>query len=348
MSSQTYESMQFRIGKLKGEFLKRATHSEVLCRFGQFKKMPMNKSETIVFRQYIPSGGEHNKRITAGNFQTYAQDRQLAEGVTPTARRLSFFDVSATLKQYGVLFSFTDKTIDLGEDNITDEMKDQVGEEMSAVREMIVYGVARGATNAYYAGGSNRASVAKGITKNILRKVTRQIKDNHGKFIKKALSPALEHNSNPVEPSYVVIASTDLESDIRNLEGFVPEVAYSRKQPIADEEIGSVENFRFLLSPEMRAYPDAGAAIGGTGLGSTSGSNIDVYPVIVLSEDAYGTVALRGKDSIDETFIPAGQKDKNDPLGQRGYIGANFWFTSLILNQGWMALVECGADALAD
>jgi len=348
MAVQNYSSMDFRIGKLKGAILAKAIPTEVLGITGQNEKMPKNNSDTVVFRRYIPTGGTDNKLITQANFATFASDRQLQEGVTPNAKTLTKIDVQATLQQYGTLFSFTDKTIDLGEDNITDEMKSQVGEEIGAVREMIRYGALRGATNVYYAGGSSRATVAKALTLNLLRRVTRNLKANHAKMPQKMLAPALEYGTKAVEASYLVFASTDMESVIRNLAGFKNVVDYGQRKPISPFEIGSVESFRFILSPELQPYINAGAAIGATGLNSTGGSLIDVYPMIVVGEDAWGQVALRGSESLDVTFIPAGQKDKTDPLGQRGYIGASTWMTALVLNQGWMALIECGTDALPD
>ena len=35
--------------------------------------------------------------------------------------------------------------------------------------------------------------------------------------------------------------------------------------------------------------------------------------------------ALRGGDSLDPTHLKPGQKDKSDPNGQRGYVGALWW-----------------------
>jgi N4-gp56 family major capsid protein len=112
-------------------------------------------------------------------------------------------------------------------------------------------------------------------------------------------------------------------------------------------ELGSVENFRFILSPELQSIPDAGAAVGATGMYSTSGANVDVYPVIVTGDSAWGQVALRGRDSIDVSVIMPGQKDKNDPLGQRGYIGATNYFAAVILNNGWVAVAEVATSSLA-
>ena len=72
-----------------------------------------------------------------------------------------------------------------------------------------------------------------------------------------------------------------------------------------------------------------------------------MYPFIVVGEDAWGQVALRGVDSMDAWHIPTGQRDKSDPGGQRGYVGALYWHVAVILNQGWMAVIEAGITDLA-
>ena len=101
-----------------------------------------------------------------------------------------------------------------------------------------------------------------------------------------------------------------------------------------------------ILSPELNPIPDSGAAVGSTGLVSTGATNIDVYPIIVMGEDAAHDVALRGKEALDPTWLAPGTKDKNDPLGQRGYIGAKFYAAAFISNQGWMAVGEVGVTNL--
>jgi N4-gp56 family major capsid protein len=139
-----------------------------------------------------------------------------------------------------------------------------------------------------------------------------------------------------------VFCHTDCEGDIRDLPGFIPVAKYSNKPSINENEIGSVERFRFIVSPELAAYADSGAAVGSTDLYSTTGSNIDVYPMIVVGADGCFDVALRGENSMDITHIPHTQKDKSDPLGQRGYVGATFWSAVLVANNGWMAVAEVG------
>ena len=98
----------------------------------------------------------------------------------------------------------------------------------------------------------------------------------------------------------------------------------------------------------LRACADgsSGAAVGSTGLSSTGGSNIDVYQFIVLAEDAFSQVAVRGLDSLSPTFLPPGEKSKSDPHGQRGYAGTIWWKAVLIENNGWMAVGNVGVRVL--
>jgi N4-gp56 family major capsid protein len=100
-----------------------------------------------------------------------------------------------------------------------------------------------------------------------------------------------------------------------------------------------------MLSPELTYYPGGGAAVGTTGLKATS-SVIDVYPMIVLGQNSFKQVALRGMNSIDANHIPHNVKSKSDPGGQRGYVWAGTWHAAEITNQDWMACIEVGATDL--
>lgn len=348
MTIQTLNQPQAqRIGRVKGEILAHAIPVEVLGISGAQKSIPKNSGDTVIFRRYLPYGGVDNRWITTANVDTFASNQQTQEGITPVAEALTAVDVPVTLEQYAVLYAVSDKVVDMYEDDIPAEMKKQVGERMGLIKEMISYGALRAATNVQYAGGTSRATVDGKISLNALRKAARILAQNHGKRITSILAPTPNFNTAPIEASYLVFVHTDAEADIRDLPGFVKVAEYGSRKPIHEMEIGSVENFRFITSPELAAYANAGAAVASTGLFSTNGSNIDVYPFIMVSEDAWGTVALRGMSSVDPTWIPPGQKDKNDPLGQRGYVGAKFYAAALILNQGWLVVTEAGITDLA-
>jgi N4-gp56 family major capsid protein len=347
MAIQTMATQAARIGKLKGDMLKHAMPMECLTRTGLQKKLPKNSSDTVIYRRALPPGGVDNVWITGANVDTFATGYALTEGTTPTSRTMAYVDVQAVVEQYGVLYSITDKTFDLYEDDIAGDMKKQIGETIGLIREMICYGALKAGTNKYFSGGTNRATVDESLTLNLVRKVVKGLHTNHAKRITGILDSSGNYGVSSVEAAYVVYCSTDMAPAIRDIPGFVSVANYGSRKIISEGEIGTVEEFRFVLSPELAPYINAGAAVGATGLFSTGGVNIDVYPVIVAAEEAWGNVMLRGVDSINPTWIAPGTKDKSDPLGQRGYAGAQFYYDSLVLNQGWMAVIECGTPDLA-
>ena len=104
-------------------------------------------------------------------------------------------------------------------------------------------------------------------------------------------------------------------------------------------ELGKVEEFRFIKHPDLPPLQNAGAAVASAvGMQSTSGSNVDVYPFLVIAQDAFGQVALRGENAVNSTFLPTSHKDKADIFGQKGYAGASWWKAIMKQNEGWYAV----------
>ncbi len=346
MPGQNYNTPAARIAKFKGEILAHAIPVEVLGITGTQRRMPKNRSSTVVYRRWLPYGATTGTAASINRWSVDAQAHETQEGVTPDVDSLTPDDRTVQLKQYSCLYMYTDKVADLYEDNVPEEMKIQTGERMGLVREMIRYGALKGSTNKFYAGGTSRGTVDEAVSKTLLRRMTRSIKGNRGKMITKVLDASPNYNTAPVEAGYLVFCHTDLESDIRDLPGFTKCAEYGSRKSIHEHEIGSVDSYRFIVSPELASIADSGAAVGTTGLYSTSGSNVDVYPMIVVAADAWADVALRGMNSFDPTSIPHTTKTKDDPLGQRGYCGAKFWSAAFVQNDGWMAVAEVGASAL--
>ena len=311
------------------QMLRHAKPVMVLEKLGLTKPMPKNKTDTIKFRR--------PKIFTAAT-------TPLIEGVTPTETQFSYEDVSATLRQYGQVVVITDKIEDLHEDPVLNDASVQAGENIGRTIEALNYGIIRAGTSVYYANGTARTDVNTPITLTKQRAVLRTLKANKAQKITRSLSPSSDYGTRAVEAAYVAVAHTDVESDIRNLPGFKTTAEYGTRSPLSEYEIGSVEDVRYLLSPDLNPFLDAGGAKGT--MVSTGGTSADVYPVVFFGQDAWGMVALRGQGAVSPTIIPVGQKTKDDPLGQRGYVGWKTWHAALILNQAWMARLEVAVSAL--
>jgi N4-gp56 family major capsid protein len=332
--------------------LEHAQPITVLGDFGTQREMPQNSTDTLVFRRTLPFGAstsgttiENSSRyvgtpdITASNFV-------LAEGVTPNSNTITFQDVSVQLQQYGVLFKYSSKTEQLYEDDIPGEMVKLTGETLAEVMELVRYGVLKAGSTVIYANGSSRSAINTAISLNAIRKAARTLESNRCRRVTSRLAPGVNFGTRAVQPAYVVFCHTDAVSDIRNLPGFTRVEEYGSFKPIHDREVGACEDFRFVSSPLLKSFLAAGASVGSSGMLSVGASNVDVYPFIVIGEDAWGQVALKGMSAIKPVVLKASQTNHANPLGQFGYVGASTWFATVRLNDAWMARIEAGVTAL--
>lgn len=342
---QTYSLVPSRnLIMAEREMLKHAMPIKVLSTFGTQKQIPQNKTDTVVFRRALPidAGTNGAPSITTSNYL-------LQEGVTPGARTISYQDVQVTLQQYGVLMKLSSKAEAMYEDDIPGDMVKLVGEHMASIEELISYGVVRGGTNVVYANGSARSSVNTTITLNKLRQAARQLESAHAQLVTEKLAASVNYGTAAVEPSYLVFIHTDMEADVRNLAGFVPVAKYGSQKPVHEREVGSVERFRIVTSPYFKPFLSAGGSItAGTFLsnGGTSGTTADVYPLMVVAQEAWGQIALKGMNAIQPIYLPAKQITHANPMGQFGYVGANFYKNAVRLNENWMVRIECAASGL--
>lgn len=352
MSIQGYSTAASRnLIRAAQDMLAHAQPITVLGDFGTQREMPQNSTDTLVFRRTLPLGAntsgttiENSSRyvgtpsITPSNFT-------LAEGATPNAQTVSFQDVTVQLQQFGVLFKFSSKVELLYEDDIPGEMVKLTGEAMAEVLELVRYGVLKAGTTVIYGNGSSRSAVNTPVSLNGLRKCARTLESNRAKRVTSRLAPGVNFGTRAVQPAFVVFIHTDAVADVRNLPGFTKVEEYGQFKPIHDMEIGSCEDFRFVKSPLLTAFA-AGGSSTTNGCLSVGGSNVDVYPFLVIGEDAWGQVALKGRNAITPTVLKASQTNHANPLGQFGYVGASTWFNAVRLNEAWMCRAEFGVTAL--
>lgn len=309
------------------EMLSHAEPVLILSKFGLQKPMPMNKADTAKFRRPVPFP---------------PATTPLVEGVTPPPRKMAYEDVPVKMAQYGDVVEITDVVQDLAEDPVMTDASMLCGEQAGATIEQVIYGTIKAGTNVQYANGAARNAVNTPISKTLQRRVTAFLKRQKAKKITSILGGSANFNTTPVEAAYIAVAHTDLESDIREMAGFISVAKYGSRQPVCPEEIGSVEDVRYVLSADLAPFPDAGGAKGA--MMSTSGVNADVYPVLVFGKEAYGLVPLKGKSAITPMVVNM-KPSASDPLAQRGYVSWKTYFAAARLNESWMERMEVAATA---
>lgn len=341
MTMQGYSTAPSRnLIRAEQQMLLHAQPIIVLGNFGSQQQQPLNKTDTVVFRRLNPFNMASN-----GTPTITPQAFLLAEGTTPNSNTITYTDVSVTLQQYGVLFKFSSKVEMLYEDDIPSDMSTLTGESLAEVAELIRYGVIKGGITVLYSNGTTRAGVNTVVTLNRLRQAVRTLESNRAKMVTSRLSSGPNYGTAPVEPAYLIFIHTDVESDVRNLPGFTKVAEYAQFKPAHEREIGSVERFRFITSPLFAPFLAAGSSTL-NGCVSAGAANVDVYPLLITAQDAWGQVALKGMGAVKPTVLKASDVNHANPLGQFGYVGANFWIASVRLNENWMVRLEVGVTAL--
>ena len=355
VSTQTFGLTAGRINKFKGEILAHAVPQECLSRQGRQVQMPRNMSDTYVARRFLPYGATATNATTQNTFfptangdrgNVIVQAHLTQEGVTPAPESIVPMDVQVVIQEYACLYGFTNKLYELYEDDIPKEMVKQVGERVTLVNELIVWGALRGCTNQFFAGtGTTIATVDGALTLGMIRKIAKSLQANHSKPVNSMLSASQNFGTSAVSLGYSFYVHTDAEPDIRDLPGFIPAEDYASGKPM-QYEIGACERMRFFTSPDLPSLQNGGAAVGATGLYATT-ANVDVYPFIVVAQDAWSQIAVRGLSALDPTYLAPGVKSKSDPLGQRGYAGTIWKKAVLVENNGWMAVGFAGVKTLS-
>lgn len=324
---QTYGDISPRTAAFAvAELLRRGLPILILEKFGQTYVIPNKVTKVAKFRRY--------------NALPLATT-PLQEGVTPAGQKVTVTDVTVTLQQWGDYIPFTDVIADTHEDPYFMEIQKVLGEQAAQTVETIRWNVIKAGTNVFYANGANRAAVNTPLTLAVQRKVTRTLKRQNGMHITSIVGSTPDYRTEPVEAAYIGLVHPDVENDVRNMSGFIPTKQYGTITPWQNE-IGAVEDCRYVRSTIFGPFADAGGVVGA--MLSTTGTNADVYPVVYLARDAYGITPLKGKDSLSIMIVNP-KPVIGDPLAQKGTAGWKTFQNAVILNDAWLVRAEVAATA---
>lgn len=315
-----------------GKILKSVDVVEVLDRIVKTIDVPMNKNETVNMQRSVTP----DPRVT-----------EVAEGVNPAPRALTYENVTATFEEFAEVFGTTSRQAELGESNVLMDSKDRIIDLMKRTREKNAwYEYRNGNQRAFNsAAHSARSDVNGPITVGRIRVATRTLNNNRAQYIRQIANGSVNQGTTPVEQAYIALCHTDCKPDIRALPGFthISEIGGGARD--LPQLFGQVDDVMFITSPEFEPFYGEGAAVGATNMKSAGGVNIDVYPYVIFGAEALGKCSLRGatKSGMGAVEMNVLDKaDKSDPTNQRRLVSCRWWDCPVILQQLHVYRIECG------
>jgi N4-gp56 family major capsid protein len=266
------------------ELLKRGMPVLVFEKFGQSKPLPKNSTKTVSFRRYFLKDASLSTFTPAAYFSTDNFDptqKQLTEGVTPSATALDKQDLTATLVQYGDRVEISDVVMDTHEDPVLQEAIEILGEQAPIVLESARFNVLKAGTNVIYTNSDTaRTDVDTVLALTELRLAERTLERQLSKPIMSMVRSTPSYGTEAILPAFVGVCHTDMRYNLEKLTGFTSPKDYGSVSPW-DNEIGAIGKIRFVSSTLVEPWRGGGAS-GGTNVLETGGV-ADVYPILIFA-----------------------------------------------------------------
>lgn len=132
--------------------------------------------------------------------------------------------------------------------------------------------------------------------------------------------------------------------DLHNNPAFVSIEKYADAGNTVRGEVGSVDNFRLVVVPEMMKWSGAGALVSDA-INYDNGANYDVFPILVVGDESFTTIGFQ-TDGKSVKFVithkaPGKETaDRTDPYGETGFMSIKWYYGFMILRSERIALIK--------
>lgn len=310
--------------------LLRAIPNLVHVLFGKRSAIPKNAGEKMTFTRV-------SKFPVAST--------PLSEGVNPAAVDAGRDKVTATVQPYGQGTKISGLKELTEQSAVLNDISDALGDNMGESLDVVCRDTINGGSSALYANSvTGRANVITAVSKDDLDKLIIQLASGEAKPQTTMYKPE-NGGLTAIEACFPVIVHPHLKAQIRTVCGsnFTPTKDYPAGTPLFPGEFGSYDNLRFIATTNAKIWADSGAAVGTSGLRSTSGANVDVYSILAIGRDAFGVVPLADTDNVK--LIVHTKEEAGGLLDMYGTAGWKAYVDYVILNDSFMARLESGAPA---
>lgn len=141
-------------------------------------------------------------------------------------------------------------------------------------------------------------------------------------------------------------------TDLFNNEAFIPKHKYAAAGgTIMKGEIGQVDDFRIVVVPNMLHWAGKGAAVGtNPGYRETNG-NYDVYPMLVIGDQAFTTIGFQTNGEVVKFKIKHVKPEsdsayslESDPFGEKGFMSIKWYYGFMKLRGERIAVLKTIAE----
>ena len=346
--------------------------------FGQLAdvtSMPKNMGKKIKRYHYLPLLDDANindqgidaagATIANGNLYGSSKDIGTISGKLPVlsenggrVNRVGFKrkEIEGTLEKFGFFDEYTQESLDFDTDA---DLLQHVNREMLAganeiTEDALQIDLINAAGIVKYAGNAtSNATVDAGdlVTYSDLMHLAIDLDNNRTPKHTTAITGTRMVDTRTIPACRVAYIGSELlptfkaMKDLHNNPAFIPVEKYAAGGTTLNGEVGSVDNFRLVVVPEMMKWAGAGADASADSANYETGNKFDVFPILVIGNESFTTIGFQtdGKTvKFKITHKKPGDEtaDRTDPYGETGFMSIKWYYGFMALRPERIALIK--------
>ena len=348
--------------------------------FGQLADvtaMPKNMGKTIKRFHYMPILDVRNVNgqgidaagttIANGNLYGSSKDVGTISAKIPALTEaggrvnrvgMKRLELEGTIEKFGFFDEYSQESLDFDSDS--ELMQHLTTESVKAANEItedqLQIDLLNGAGVVRYAGVATSDVTLSGETGGItavdyddLVKLSIELNNNRTPKQTKVISGSRMVDTKVVNAARVMYVGSEMVpalmkmTDYHGNKAFIPVAQYAQAGSVIRGEIGAVDSFRIVEVPEMMKWAGVGATVTNDAGYHSTGSNYDVFPMMVVGEGAFTTVGFQTDGKTVKFKIkhvrPSENHSSADPYGETGFYSIKWYYGTMILRAERLAVV---------
>ena len=252
--------------------------------------------------------------------------------------------ITGSIIKQGFFTEYTQESLDFDSDS---ELMSHITEEMvvgatELTEAALQVDLLNNAGTVYHMGGAAKVNVNATAAYADLMTLSIALDNNKTPKQTKIISGSRMTDTKTVNGGRVMYIGSELIPMVRKMKGidttsavgsgFVGVEKYADAANVLNGEIGSVDQFRIVVVPEMLYDAGAGA------------SGIDIYPMLVVGDGSFTTIGFQtdGKTvKFTTTHKKPGKEiaDLNDPYGEKGFYSIKWYYGFMALRPERLGLI---------
>ena len=268
--------------------------------------------------------------------------------------------IEADLLKRGFFTEYTQESMDFDSDSellmhITEEALVGANEltEAELQADLITEASANGTV--YYMGGTTKLTVDEVVTYSDLLTLSIALDDNKTPKSTKVIAGSRMIDTKTINGGRIMYIGSDLIPAIRAMVDLHSNPAFVSVEKYADAgntvngEIGSIDQFRLVVVPEMQFDEGGGASAADTAGNGANGANI--YPMLVVGDGAFTTVGFQTDGKSVKFTVNHKKPGKeiaslDDPYGEVGFYSIKWYYGFMALRPERLGIIWTALTAV--